>query len=187
MGESSRAAVVLVGLAVVAGGWLGARDRPAPPPTARMPPPATAPAAPATTIRVHVGGWVASPGVVTVPEGSLVADAIVAAGGMRPGARADAINLAAPVSDGAQVIVPGPGTGADTGASPDGGGGGPISINRATATDLEALPGVGPVLAARIVSFRDQNGPFQTVEDLLQVPGIGEAKLAAIRDLITVP
>lgn len=62
-----------------------------------------------------------------------------------------------------------------------------VAVNRAAAAELETLPGVGPVLASRIVAFREENGPFSTVEDLLSVPGIGEAKLAALRDLITVP
>jgi competence protein ComEA len=139
-------------------------------------------------ISVHVSGWVVSPGVVDVPEGAIVADAITAAGGARSGAGLDAINLASPVSAGDQVVVPGPG-----GPTPTGSGSSPASnngllaLNRADATQLQDLPGVGPVLAERIVAYREDNGPFQTVEDLLEVPGIGEAKLAAIRDLVMVP
>lgn len=141
----------------------------------------------ASTVEVHVSGWVADPGVVSVPAGSLVVDAIVAAGGLRPGARVEAINLAAAVSQGQQVVVPGPveGNGSHNGAPAAGPGG--LSLNRATASELESLPGVGPVLAGRIVAYREANGPFSTVEDLLSVPGIGEAKLASIRDLVTVP
>ena len=133
---------------------------------------------------VHVSGMVISPGVVDVVSGSIVADAIEAAGGLRPGARVDQINLAAPVSAGEQIVVPGPGIEEppQIGGSGDGG---PIDLNTASAAELEALPGVGPVLAERIVSFRDQNGRFDVVEDLLQVPGIGEAKLAALRDLVS--
>lgn len=142
------------------------------------------------TIAVHVSGWVVAPGVVEVGEGAIVADAIAAAGGARLGADLDAINLAAPVMAGDQVAVPGPGEagGADGGAAaPGSGGNGKISLNRADATALQDLPGVGPVLAERIVAYRDANGPFSAVEDLLEVSGIGEAKLAAIRDLVTVP
>ena len=137
-------------------------------------------------ISVHVSGWVIRPGVVEVPEGAIVADAITAAGGARPGAGLEAINLAGPVSAGDQVVVPGP-DGAALGGSPVAADDGLLSLNRADATQLQDLPGVGPVLAERIVAHRDANGPFQTVEDLLDVPGIGEAKLAAIRDLVTVP
>jgi len=136
-------------------------------------------------ISVHVSGWVIRPGVVEVPEGAIVADAITAAGGARPGAGLEAINLAGPVMAGDQVVVPGP-EGAP-GGSPVAANDGLLSLNRADATQLQDLPGVGPVLAERIVAHRDANGPFQTVEDLLDVPGIGEAKLAAIRDLVTVP
>jgi competence protein ComEA len=135
---------------------------------------------------VHVSGWVVSPGVVEIPEGSIVADAVTAAGGARSGAGLEAINLAAPVMAGDQVVVPGPGevnvTGSVAGTSD-----GHISLNGADATQLQDLPGVGTVLAERIVAYRDANGPFQTVEDLLDVPGIGEAKLAAMRDLVSVP
>jgi competence protein ComEA len=121
---------------------------------------------------------------MTMAEDAIVADAIKAAGGFRPGADSDAVNLAASLSDGQQVIVPGP-SGAVAG--PTATGDGKIAINRATAAELDALPGVGPVLAERIVAHRDQHGPFATVEDLLQVSGIGEAKLASIRDLVSVP
>jgi competence protein ComEA len=136
-------------------------------------------------LAVHVSGWVATPGVVRVPSGSIVADAVAAAGGARQGALLDAVNLAAPVLDGDHVQIPGPGE--ETAASVDGGGAGPISLNRADAAALETLPGVGPVLAERIIAHRESNGPFQSVDDLLEVPGIGEAKLASLRDLVTVP
>ncbi len=138
------------------------------------------------SISVHVSGWVVRPGVVQIPEGSIVADAVTAAGGARSGALLDAINLAAPVLAGDQVVVPGPDA-VTLGGSAPGTGDGHISLNRADAAQLQDLPGVGPVLAERIIAYRDANGPFQTVEDLLDVPGIGEAKLAAMRDLISVP
>lgn len=140
----------------------------------------------AASISVHVSGWVVRPGVVEIPEGAIVADAVEAAGGARSGALLDAINLAAPVLAGDQVVVPGPDDEVVVG-SPSGGVDGHISLNRADATQLQDLPGVGPVLAERIVAYREANGPFQTVEDLLGVPGIGEAKLAAMRDLISIP
>jgi competence protein ComEA len=125
-----------------------------------------------------------SPGVFEVPDGSIVADAIKAAGGLRPGAMADAVNLAAPVVAGQQIIVTGPGTVAQPSHE---GGDTRVSLNSATVAELDSLPGVGPVLAERIVEFREEHGLFTTVEDLLEVSGIGEAKLASIRDLVTVP
>lgn len=134
------------------------------------------------TVRVHVSGMVVAPGVVDVEPDAIVADAIDAAGGLLPEARVDQINLAAPVTAGSQIVVPGmDGSGEGSGSSPEDG---VLSINTATASDLESLPGVGPVLAERIVVFREENGGFEVVEDLLQVPGIGEAKLAAMRDRV---
>jgi competence protein ComEA len=131
-------------------------------------------------VAVHVSGMVVAPGVVDVPADAIVADAIEAAGGLLSEALVDQINLAAPIVPGEQIVVPGPtGATADTGVED-----GPLSINQATTTDLESLPGLGPVLAERIVSYRESNGRFDAVDDLLEVPGIGEAKLEAIRDLV---
>ena len=135
-----------------------------------------------TLIDVHVAGWVRSPGVVQLPEGSIVADAVEAAGGLRIGASANTLNLAAPLTGGDQVYVPGPDQELSAPVED-----GRIAVNRATASDLEKLPGVGPVLAERIVAYRDANGPFQQVEDLLDVPGIGESKLASMRDVVRIP
>ncbi len=179
------AAVAVVLMAVAAGAGFGLmRSQPidASAATQQSTLPTTA-VAETTSIDVHVAGWVNNPGVVTVDEGSIAADAIAAAGGLRPGAAADAVNLAATLTSGQQIVVPGPhesGTGGV--ASPNASG--LISLNHASATDLEALPGVGPVLAERIVAYRESKGPFQEVEDLLQVSGIGEAKLASLRDLV---
>lgn len=135
-------------------------------------------------IRAHVSGAVASPGVVELPAGAIVADAVRAAGGALSDADLAAINLAASVRAGERIVVPdatvGPtavGPGVDTG----------IDLNTASASQLEALPGVGPVLAERIAAYRTERGPFLTVEDLLDVPGIGEAKLSQIRDSISYP
>lgn len=174
--------VLVAGLAVVAvmaGAGLGLLGRAEPSATILTLAPDPS-AAGAPTVDVHVAGWVVRPGVVVVGEGSIVADAIEAAGGLREGARSDLINLAAPLVAGQQVIVPGP-EGSDSAVSPNEG---LISLNLAGPSDLEKLPGVGPVLAERIVAHRDTQGPFQTVDDLLDVPGIGEAKLASIRDLV---
>lgn len=173
------ALVVAVALAaVVVGSVLGSVERA--PVSAPLPVEGTT--GPANTIDVHVAGWVVSPGVVKLPEGSIVADAIDAAGGLRPGASSQVVNLAASVRSGDQILIPGPGV-----AGPDASDDGMVSINRAGASELEQLPGVGPVLAERIVAHRESNGPFDEVEDLLDVPGIGESKLASMRDLIRVP
>lgn len=184
MGEVRGKMPVLVGLAAVALGVGAAvgHGGDAPVVTSVTTPPPSLAATPEMMV-VHVSGMVMSPGVVDVASGSIVANAIEAAGGLRPGARIDQINLAAVVSAGDQIVVPGPGVEEplQRGGSGDSA---PITLNTASAAELETLPGVGPVLAERIVSFRDQNGRFEVVEDLLEVPGIGEAKLAALRDLV---
>jgi len=138
---------------------------------------------PGRAITVHVAGAVRSPGVVEVAAGSRVGSAIAAAGGALPEADLTRVNLAAPLSDGQQLVVPaiseeGPGAAA---------GDGRVHINLAGVTELETLPGVGPVLAARIIAHREENGPFAVVEDLLDVPGIGEAKLSALREAVLLP
>ena len=139
------------------------------------------------TLVVYVSGWVSTPGVVEVAEGAIVADAVAAAGGALEGALLDAVNLARQLTEGEHIQIPGPGDGTASASGPAGGGDGLIAINQADAAALEELPGVGPVLAERIVAHREANGPFETVEDLLEVPGIGEAKLSSMRDLIRVP
>ncbi len=162
-----------VGVAVLAAGALAAGvlfgGRPSPPPTVAVVPAAD-------QITVHVTGAVRSPGLVRVPAGARVAEAVAAAGGLASDALAGGINLAAPVRDGMQVVVPGSREGDSAG------GGGPLSMSVATVDELTTLPGVGPVLAQRIVDHRERSGPFTTMEDLLDVPGIGESKLAALRD-----
>ena len=137
----------------------------------------------AASITVHVSGAVSQPGLVSLPAGARVADAVVAAGGATDGAVLTSLNLAAPVYHGQQHV--GPAASATVGAA--GASSGRVPINTADAGALEGLPGVGPVLAARIVEYRDRNGPFTVVEDLLDVPGIGEAKLAALREMVLVP
>jgi competence protein ComEA len=177
--------VGVLAVAVVVGGVFGMRS---------APPTATAGGGfevvttrSAAEIRVHVGGWVVERSVVRLPPGSLVADAIRAAGGARPGADLDALNLAMPLQDGSQVIVPGPGGAGEAAGTPGLGGDGRVRINTATQAEIETLPGVGPVLAQRIIAHREQHGPFRDAEDLLGVPGIGEAKYAALRDLVVIP
>lgn len=175
-------AIGLIGLAVIAGGWIGigSSEPVAPPPELVFPEPE---GRQQSRIVVHVAGWVVKPGVVTLTEGARVADAVAAAGGIRPGARLEAINLAASLLDGQQVLVPGPGDDAVASGTEDG----RLRLNQASAVELEALPGVGPVLAERIVAYRETHGPFSQPEDLLGVPGIGERKLQSLRDYLIVP
>jgi len=141
-------------------------------------------------ILVDVAGWVRHPGVYEFASGDRVVDAIEAAGGARPGAELATLNLAAPLADGSQVLVPKRGEIAVPGSAtaPGGSASGDalVNVNTASATDLEALPGVGEVIAQAIVDYRTQHGRFRTVDDLLDVSGIGDATLAEIRDLVTV-
>jgi competence protein ComEA len=131
---------------------------------------------------VHVNGAVMSPGVYSLAPGSRVIDAIEAAGGAAPDGLLHELNLAAPVVDGMQIRVPIEGE-AVTLMTP-GEEGAPMDPNFATAQDLERLNGIGPSLAAAIVSYRDAHGAFAMAEDLLAVPGIGPAKLETLRDQI---
>jgi competence protein ComEA len=130
------------------------------------------------SVLVHVAGEVRRPGVYRVPAGGRVLRAVRAAGGPTRRADLSGLNLAAPVQDGQQVRVPGRVPSAGVSA---GGPSGPVSLSGATAQELDALDGVGPTLAARIVAWRDQHGGFTSVEQLLDVPGIGEGRLEALR------
>jgi competence protein ComEA len=162
-------------------------------------------AAGTTEVVVHVAGAVVAPGVQRLDPGARVIDAVDAAGSATPDADLARINLAAPLEDGQQIYVPRLGepapSGAATAAGTGTGGSGPgsaatgsgagsadglVNLNQATTSELEELPGVGPAIAQAIVDHREQEGPFTSVEDLLDVRGIGEAKLAELRDLVTV-
>ena len=133
---------------------------------------------------VHVVGQVARPGVVTLPGGSRVADAIEAVGGAGPEADLAAVNLARVLADGEQVLVPRSGEPAPALPGQTAVQGGPIDLNGADVAALDALPGIGPVLAQRIVDWRTDNGRFTSVEELGEVTGIGPAVLAGLRDLV---
>lgn len=144
-----------------------------------------------TVVVASVVGLVARPGLVTLPAGARVADALEAAGGLLPGADPASVNLAAPVPDGAQIAVGVPGgavgpAGSGTPAGPGAGSGGRVDLNTATADELDALPGIGPVLAQRIVDHRGRHGPFRSVEQVDDVPGIGPAIAAELTDLVRV-
>jgi competence protein ComEA len=148
-----------------------------------------------TEIVVDVSGKVREPGIHRLPAGSRVADALRAAGGVRPGTDTDGLNRARFLVDGEQVIVgdpalgagPGPGgaaaggaAGAVAGAAPAA----PISLNTATVEQLDTLPGVGPVLAQHILDYRAQHGGFRSVDELREVNGIGERRFADLRNLV---
>jgi competence protein ComEA len=175
-----------VAIAVVGGVWYGARA-PEPVPIEVGSPigPDEAEAPELGIVTVHVAGAVRRPGLVTVSVPARVADVVAAAGGAEAFADLGAMNLAAPVGDGDRVEVPAWG-GVPGPSEPDAGEGG-VDLNRATANELQTLPGVGPVIAARIVEYREENGPFATIEDLLDVPGIGESKLAELRTVVRTP
>jgi competence protein ComEA len=141
-------------------------------------------------VTVDVAGAVNQPGVYSLPSNSRVIDAIKAAGNTVKGADVSDINLARVIKDGEQVYIYPPGKAGSSvrtstqrvKARPSG----PIALNRASTKELESLDGIGPVLAARIVSYRSQNGPFLTVEDVLKVSGIGAAKFAQFKDKLRV-
>jgi competence protein ComEA len=129
---------------------------------------------------VHVSGAVSAPGLVEVPEGARVHDAIQAAGGVTTEANVGALNLARFVVDGEHMIVPAEGEVLDSYASSSG----VVSLSLASASELESLSGVGPALAQRIISWREEHGPFRQVEDVLAVSGIGPATLEGFKDQV---
>lgn len=166
-------------------------------PPARIAPPATsetpfASASPAAAgqgvVYVHVAGAVGAPGLYSLPLGLRVADAIEAAGGPSPKADLDLLNLAQVLVDGMKIDVPKRG---DTiqAASPEAPGapgvGAPVSLNSADLSQLEELPGIGEVRAAAIMAYREEHGGFGSVEELLEVPGVGPAILASLLDLVS--
>lgn len=147
--------------------------------------------APAEVV-VHVAGEVVSPGLVRLPVGSRVADAVAAAGGAGPNADLDAVNLARVLVDGEQVYLPAPGESVPATSGQGGGaatGSGVaaalINLNQASAAELEELPGIGPSLAARIVAWREEHGGFQDVAELDEVSGIGPSLMAQLTPLVT--
>jgi competence protein ComEA len=133
---------------------------------------------------VHVLGQVARPGLYLLDHGDRVADALAVAGGTLDDADLAAVNLARLLADGEQVVVPK--IGEAPSASTDAAGDGIIDLNTADQAALETLPRIGPALAQRILQWRDDNGRFASVDDLLAVPGIGEKLLAGLRDLVRV-
>jgi len=178
---------VLVALGAITGGGrsatvsLGATPSPMPSALAARGAPSPAPVA-----FVHVLGAVRTPGLYRLDIGARVVDAVAAAGGLAEDADLDAINLARPVADGEQLRVPRVGEGPVAAAPGPSGGGAParVDLNTATVEQLDALPRIGPAIAARIVEWREQNGAFTSADDLLQISGIGDATVDGLRDLV---
>ena len=175
------AAIVLV-LAgkLLAGGGSGHR-------APRFPLARAAPPAPPPLLVVDIAGAVRQPGLYRLPPGSRIADAVARAGGTTDKAAPDSVNLAAPLADGEQVVVPAKAPagaavaaacGSPTAAS------GPVSLSTATAEQLDTLPGIGPVTAQKIVDYRTEHGAFHSVDELDAISGIGPAKLDQLRDLV---
>jgi len=146
---------------------------------------------PLPTVLVHVAGAVKQPGVYSFEVGRRVGDAIAAAGGPAEGAELNQLNLAAPLADGTRIYIPSEGEEVVPAlAMPELSSQRPenalVNINTADQATLETLPGVGPATAAAIISHRERNGAFQSIDDLIDVRGIGEAKLAAMRERVTI-
>ena len=141
-------------------------------------------AAPANRLFVDVVGAVRRPGLYRLPDGSRVADAVSRAGGATRRADLSLVNLAAPLADGLQVVVPRRQSGSAGAAGGSTTPAGPVHLNTATLEQLDGLPGVGPVTAQKILDYRQKNGAFTSVDDLDAVPGIGPARLNTLRDLV---
>jgi competence protein ComEA len=154
--------------------------------------PTAAPTATVAPIRVHISGAVRNPGVFELPGGSRVQEAVEAAGGVTEEADLDRINLAAWVNDGQRVHVPTkgetdpPAANLDAGTSTGLAGTGKININTATAEQLDTLPGIGPAYAERIIRYRQEQGPFESIEQIMEVRGIGQVCFEDVKDMICV-
>lgn len=176
------AAVALVALALAGRVFLHSSHATVPPP---LRPTRAAVPAKAKQVYVDIVGAVRRPGLYRVRSGARVADAVAHAGGPTRKADLQLVNLAALVADGEQVVVPLRGAGGAPAAAPPGSAPtGPVHLNSATLEQLDALPGVGPVTAQKIIDFRTQHGGFDSVDDLDAVPGIGPARLADLRPLV---
>jgi competence protein ComEA len=177
--------IVVVLLLVVGGKVLLRPAQPAVPRPVRVAAPATRTAV-AATLYVDVVGAVRRPGLYRLKDGARVADAVSRAGGPTPKAELELVNLAARISDGEQVVVPRRGAGGAVGgvAAGTATGSGPVHLNSATLEQLDALPGIGPVTAQKILDYRREHGAFGSVDELDGVSGIGPARLADLRPLV---
>lgn len=180
-----RGVVVLVVVALIAAAVAGISMWRARPSTEPLAAPIAEQTEPAAQLIVAVAGKVRKPGVVRLPPGARVADAVAAAGGALPGADLASVNLARKVVDGEQVVVGAP---VAEGVAPPGAApaaGGRLNLNTATVEQLDALPGVGPVLAKRLVEYRTAQGGFRSVDQLREVDGIGESRFQKLKELVT--
>jgi competence protein ComEA len=199
--RGTKALAAVAAVVVLVAAFLAWRARPRvdpvaePPPVAEasgdVPAPAGDNASSPATVVVAVEGKVAKPGVVRLPSGARVADALAAAGGAKAGVDTAMLNLARKVVDGELILVgitPPPGAVVATGppAAPGAAPGGPVNLNTATLADLDTLPGVGPVLAQRILDARTAQGGFRAVSDLRKVDGIGASRYEQLKELVTV-
>jgi competence protein ComEA len=177
--------VVLLAVLALAGRLLLRPDRPSVPAPIRV---AAAPARPRggdAQVFVHVVGAVRRPGLYRLNEGSRVAAAVARAGGPTRGAQLELVNLAARIGDGQQILVPRRGATAAAPARSGGAGAtGPVQLSTATLEQLDALPGVGPVTAQKILAYRQEHGSIRSVDELDAVPGIGPARLEQLRGLV---
>jgi competence protein ComEA len=179
-------ALLLAAALLVAGRYLAGAGAPSTRPVADRPLEAVEAEAPAALV-VHVVGSVRRPGLYRLREGSRIADAVRRAGGATRRADLSLVNLAAPVADGVQVVVPRRAPAAGTDAAAEAGSAqapsGPVHLNTATLEQLDELPGVGPSTAQKILDFRQEHGAFTSVDELDAVPGIGPARLEQLREL----
>ncbi len=175
------AALLLVALLLAGRLLLHAGTRHAAPPSIHLA--AAAPTVPALLV-VDVVGAVRRPGLLRLAKGSRIADAVARAGGATRRADLAQVNLAAPIADGEQVVVPARGGAGPSGAATMTPPAGPVHLSTATAEQLDALPGVGPVTAQKIVDYRTQHGTFSSVDELDAISGIGPAKIDQLRGLV---
>lgn len=178
------AALVLLGQRLAHAGAAGEPEQPV---ATTLEPVASAPAR--SVLVVHVVGEVRRPGLYRLRDGARIADAVHRAGGALRDADLAGVNLAAPLVDGVQIVVPARAAAAGTVPSPSTGSTpgptAPVSLSSATVEQLDELPGVGPITAQKIVDYRTEHGPFASVDDLDAVPGVGPTRIEQLRDLVT--
>jgi competence protein ComEA len=187
---SRSTAIVGVGLALVVLGLLGQRlahaGAASEPETVSIPLEPVSEAEARSMLVVHVVGEVRRPGLYRLRDGARIADAVHRAGGTLHDADLAAVNLAAPLVDGVQILVPARAeAGTPQVGSAPGAPSGPVSLSSATVEELDELPGIGPVTAQKIVDYRTEHGPFASVDDLDAVPGIGPTRIEQLRELVT--
>jgi competence protein ComEA len=175
------AAAAVLALVLLGNRLLFRAEAPAAPP---IPTAAARTTAAQAELVVDVVGAVRRPGLYRLSRGARVADALARAGGATPKAELDLVNLAAPIADGEQIVVPRRGSVVAAGSAGPGTPAGPVHLNTATLEQLDALPGVGPVTAQKILDYRQQHGAFSSVDELDAVSGIGPARLEQLKGLV---